>query len=329
MAIRVAVELWHSTRKLKVAPDDVTKASLIDHLDLAKQVHVYSPTEMLEYHTLMVGADELGVLLPAHDLSFMSTMNALFDNRDVFKESRRGREDDLNIVNPQAVLLAGTQPDFLAGLLPPEAWGMGFMSRMLMVYSGSPVKVRLFGKRSRVDTRELAYDLSTISELHGDMIWTSEAEDRISNWHDAGCPPVPEHSKLKHYVPRRILSVLKLSMISAVSRHNELLVEAEDVTRAIDWLIEIEGLMPEIFKDMSGKSDILVIQDLHHYVYEMWGKTQQKGFIHRSRIENFLSARTPSYNIQHIMKACTGAGILLDHGNDLFTPGPLNSTGED
>jgi hypothetical protein len=328
MAIRAAIDLWHSTRKLKVAPDDMTKAALIDHMSLARQVHIYSPTDMLEYHSLLMGADELGVLLPAHDLSFMSTMNILYDNRDIFKETRRGREEDLNIINPQATMLAGTQPDFLASLLPPEAWGMGFMSRILMIYHGKAEKVKLFGARMKLNTKDLSDDLKIVAELHGEMTWSDEAEALLVAWHDSGMRPVPTHTKLKHYAPRRILFAIKLAMISAVSRNNSLIVEPYDVQRAQGWLLEIEALMPEVFKDMNGKSDAMIIQDLHHYLWEIWSRDKTK-FIHRSRVDMFLGARTPAYNVENIVKLCISIGILKDHGNDLFTPGSINDMGED
>ena len=325
-AVRPAVDLWQKTRMLKVAPDDVTKASLLDHMAEAHQAKVYSATEYIEYHSLLIGADEFGVLVPAHDLSFMSTMNALYDNRDVYKESRRGREGDLLLTNPQVTLLAGTQPDFLASMLPPEAWGMGFMSRMIMVYAGSSPKPKLFGKRLKVELTELTLDLKIISDLHGEMDWTEAAQTRIVTWYEGGMLPVPGHSKLKHYLPRRILNVIKLSMISSVSRGNDLIIDEVDVSRAIDWLVEVEAIMPDIFKDMSGASDSQIIQDMHYYVYEI--HTREKKPIHRSRVEMFLQARTPAYNVEHIIKLCVRAKILLEAGVDQYNPGSMNSTGE-
>lgn len=330
LAIRPIVELWGKSRKLKVAPDDITKASLIDAVARSAQVHVYSASEMLEYASLQLGADEFGVLIPQNDTAFMSTMNKFYDCVDRFEESRRGRDDSepLVIHNPQVNLLAGTQPDFLAGLLPPTAWGMGFMSRIIMVYSGKKLKTTLFKKRIRLDLSLLLTDIKVIAELHGECLWTEEAESVLETWYDNDLEPVPEHTKLKHYVPRRIMSIIKLSMISAVSRSNELVVSAEDVERARDWLVEAETLMPEIFKEMSGNSDGQLIQELHYYLWELWVKGDKKGFIHKARITTFLSARTPAYNVENIVKVCISAGVILDKGNDMFLPGTKNETGE-
>lgn len=327
VAIREAVNLWHKTKKMKVAPDDITKASLIDAMEGSHQIHLYSATDMIEYHSLAVGADELGVLLPAHDLAFLNTLNVLYDNRPNYKETRRHRDNDINLINPQMNLLAGTQPDYMATLLPPEAWGMGFMTRILMIYHGKPSKPKLFGKRISVNTKDLEWDLTTICELHGEMRFTQEAEDFLSEWYDRDLAPVPEHPKLKHYIARRVLHVLKLAMISSVSRDNSLVIERWDVERAQEWLIEAEGLMPEVFKDMNGTSDVQVIQDLHYYLWEVWNKSGKKP-IHRARVDMFLMERTPAYNAENIVRLCISAGILVpqDPDNQTFVPGDRNKT---
>lgn len=332
-AIKRISELWQRTQRIKVAPDDVSKASLLDALAASRQTYLVSPTEILTYHSLSVAADELGVLLPAHDLSFMSVMNKLFDNVSLYRETRRGRpDDDLDMENPQATLLAGTQPDFLAGLLPPEAWGMGFMSRMIMVYEGTAVKTQLFGTKRQANTKVLLEDLKAIAQLYGEMGFTEEARDEIVRWHNAGLAPAPQHLKLKHYVQRRILNFLKLCMVSSVSRNSSMMIEMEDVERARVWLLEAERTMPEIFKDMSGKSDRDVIQDLHGYVWQIYMAPDATGApgkkpIHLSRLHAFLQNRTPAYNIPHLIKTCVAGGILKEYNIDLFIPGAQTETG--
>jgi hypothetical protein len=327
MAIRKPVELWQRTQSLKVAPDDLTKASLLDALAASKQIHILDGgKDMLEYHSMQIGADELGVLLPAHDLSVMSVMNKLFDNVDLYKESRRGRDDDLEMRNPQVTLLAGTQPDFLASLLPPEAWGMGFMSRMIMVYQGESPRPNLFGARRKFNVNALVADLKDVCKLHGEMAFTEEAKKELIEWYAGGLKPIPQHLKLKHYNPRRILNVLKLCMISSVSRNSKMLIELCDIDRARSWLLEAETLMPEIFKDMSGKSDRDVIQDLQGFVWQLWVSSGKKP-VHKSRIDAFLSNRTPAYNMKVLFDVCVSMKVLINVGPDLYNPGTTNDTG--
>jgi len=312
---------------LKVAPDDLTKASLLDALALSKQTVILDGgRDIHTYHALAIGADELGVLLPAHDLSVMSVMNKLFDNVDYYRESRRGRDEDLEMENPQVTLLAGTQPDFLASLLPPEAWGMGFMSRMIMVYAGEAIKPNLFGKKKTFNQAAFVADLKAVAKLYGEMSMTEEAQVEVVAWYEAGLKPIPQHLKLKHYVPRRILNFLKLCMISSVSRGCSLVIDIDDIERARSWLLEVETLMPEIFKDMSGKSDRDVIQDLHGFVWQLYTSSGKKP-VHKSRIDNFLLNRTPAYNMKALFEVCISSKILINVGIDLYQPGTTNDSG--
>lgn len=325
-AIAVGTRLLNNVPGLQVAPDDVTKASILDALEASHRIFTVPPKFMLEYHSMFVSADEFGVLVPAHDLEFLNVLNVLYDNRDRYKETRRSREKPLILDHPQLNILAGTQPDYLASLLPDQAWGMGTMTRIIMVYHGKAAHVPLFGTKVQFSTKDLQFDLDEIGQMFGEMAWTPEAEHDLTEWHRAGMHPVPEHSKLKHYNARRVLHILKLCMISSCSRGSSKLIEAYDVERAKVWLLEVESLMPEIFKEMAGKSDGQVIQDMHYYIFDLWVKNG-KTPIHRSKIDLFLMNRTPAYNVENIVKTCVRAGILIDRGADLFIPGTTADDG--
>lgn len=225
--------------------------------------------------------------------------------------------------NPQITMLAGTQPDFLASLLPPEAWGMGFMSRTVMIYSGQAIKPDLFGAKKVVGRKDLGHDLAAVTKLRGEMSFTQEAQNVFVAWYDAGLPPVPTHLKLKHYNTRRTLLALKLCMVSSAARGDDLVIELDDVQRVQSWILEAEALMPEIFKDMSGKSDREVINDMHHFAWEFYIKNGKRP-VAEARIVAFLSARTPGWNIPHIIKTCEMAGVLVSAGKGLWTPGTLS-----
>lgn len=323
VAIREGQQLIENAPKLQIAPDDVTKASMIDALQQAHRIFTVPPKFMLEFHSMFVGADEFGVLVPAHDLEFLNVLNVLYDNRPRYKETRRHREKDLILENPQLNLLAGTQPDYLGSLLPDQAWGMGTMTRIIMVYHGKAERPTLFGKKNQLNMKDCQHDVNQIAELYGEFAWTVEAEAYLNEWYEGGLQPVPEHSKLKHYAARRVLHILKLCMISCAARSNDLLIEQVDVERARVWLLEVESLMPEIFKDMAGKSDGQIIGDFHYYMYELWLKNGKQP-IHRSKLDLFLMARTPAYNVDNIVRLCVSSGVMIDKGLDMFEPGSLN-----
>lgn len=308
-AITQVSELWYSTKRFHVAPDNMTKASLIDAINAADGKRVI-PTGLLEYHSLLVGSSEFGVLVPAHDMEFLNVLNHIYDNPRTYRENRRSLANNIEIVNPQLNIIAGTQPGFLASLLPEEAWSMGFTSRIIMVYSATPVTVSLFGKQEdrRGQFKALSERLKDFGDLMGEATFDPDAVAELERWMRNGLEPVPHHSKLQHYNPRRMLHVLKLSLVSAVSSSGTTYVSLSDVNRARDWLLHTEQLMPDIFRDMVGKSDSQVLQELHFFLWQIWAKGKKP--IHESRAIHFLQQRVPAEKVERVLDIAVKSGII-------------------
>lgn len=329
-AIDHAPVFWLSQGDLKVAPDSLTKAALIDALAEAKQNKLYPGNILVEYTSLLVSAPELGVLLTGHDLEFLSVLNYIFDNPPYYRERRRHFKDGkpIEIYRPQLNILAGTQPAYLANLLPEEAWGMGFMSRIIMVYAREAIYVPLFQNR----TERAALKASIVSnmvhrtKMFGKMDWEPDAAHEMEAWHKAGGPPRPEHSKLEHYIQRRTLHILKLCQISSASRGTDRKITLFDLDRARSWLFLAEETMPDVFKDMVYKGDAHVLQDLHFFAWKLWSK--EKKPIHESRLINFLKNKVPSEKIQKILDIADRANIITRQaGSDLWVPKAIQEHG--
>lgn len=321
--------LWRSTQDLHVAPNSLTKASLVDALadSTRKIVRMDKNPPFYEFHSLLIASREFGVLVPQYEQDFMNHLNDLYDCGPVFEERRRSIKDNAKIINPQVNLIGGTTPSFLQGFLPEGAWDQGFMSRMILAYSGEVITTDLGlmedEENVKLDTANLELDLKIISKLFGKVSWTQEAADRISNWRKSGCSPVPEHRKLLHYNGRRILHLLKLCVVSCTSRNNSLLIEECDYERAIDWLVEVEAYMPDIFKDMANGGDSQAIDDTWFYVYQTWAK--EKKPIAEHRIVYFLKDRVPSHSVMRVLEMMVRSNLLQDsmdptNGRKVYVP---------
>ena len=327
-AISHVNELWYAIKGLHVAPDNVTKPALIDAIGAASRKMVLSDTGLMEFHSLLVASSEFGVLVPAHDLEFLNTLNHIYDNPRNYRENRRSMGDNqVDITNPQLNILGGTQPAYLANLLPEEAWGMGFTARVIMVYSSKAITVPLFKRQAprSNEFKELVSGLSRVAALYGPMNFSPEAEAYIEAWAEAGCQPVPTHSKLQNYVSRRILHALKLSIIAAVSAGSPT-IRIQDFERAKNWLLLAESTMPDIFREMVGKSDVQVIDELHYFCWTLWIK--EKTGIHVSRLVHFLQHRVPSEKIMRVIDVAEKANILQRlAGTDTYKPTPKSEHG--
>lgn len=339
-AIRPVRAMWFATKELKIAPHSVTKASLMDELDAAKRLIMLPPVHPLyhhnpvEYHSLQIAASEFGVLVSEHELKFLNFLNQIYDNDPDFGESLRTGSRKLNIINPQINILAGTQPAYLAALLPEEAWGMGFMTRMIMVHSSQKFKPRLFDNEDSTINQDpqFKYIVTQFKELikvYGKASLENEAKEAIQDWSDAGCPPEPEHSRLSSYNSRRILHVLRLCLISAASAGHPLIITLDDFHRALGWLLAAEATMPDIFKEMVQRSDRQVIEELHVHVWSLWAKDRKP--VHEARLYYFLQAKVPGEKIPRLLEVAIRSNILdcklMDNGARMYVPRPKSDHG--
>lgn len=311
-AMTPAKRLLAQSKSVMMAPDDMTKAALLDEMSEHSRRVLYKG-ETIIYHPMCVVLSELGTFVNAHDLEFLSVLNDIFDNKDEHRSRRRGHNagKELKLVRPGLNVLAGTQPGFLNTLLPEEAWSMGFTARLLMIYAPAAPETDLFADiEDRGDLmRELVAGLVARGKILGPFVLSEDAKQKLRLWASKGMRPIPEHERLAHYRSRRLQYVLKLSMIAACSARADLQVLAEDVERAKSWLLSAEQTMPDIFRDMSAKSDGQLISELHRFVWDLWvksgAKLEHRKAVHRSSIMQFLALRCPADKAMRVLElAC-------------------------
>lgn len=321
--IETVQDLWQlvaepgtTSPALHVAPDSVTKAALVDVLAESRRSFLPSQGPLLTYHSLLVAAEEFGVLLPAYDQEFIANLNKIFNNPNSYKERRRtGNVRKLEIELPQLNILAGVAPSYFVGTFPEEAWNTGFARRIIMIYSSETPFRELFRESPDLSQQQdhLLRRLSHLAGLHGQMKWTQEAAELLAEWHRAGGgkggPPVPGHSKLEHYSRSRTMHAIKLTVVSAVARTGQLVIELVDVRRAIAWLLEAEALMPDIFRAMQGRSDSQVIEEMHYFVQAQWARERQTA-VSGDSIRRFLISRVPSDKIEGLLQIADRANII-------------------
>jgi hypothetical protein len=192
-----------------------------------------------------------------------------------------------------------------------------------MIYSaaGEPRDPFSEGLDRPLQRLELVRDIGRLSQLFGQMDWAIDAHKKLADWHIAGGPPTPTHPKLEHYLRRRTLHIGKLAIISAVSRTKKVgVIELIDVDRAIEWLLEAEQLMPDIFRSMMGKSDTQVLDELYNYLVNLYNMARQAP-INESRLFNFLRMRAPSDKLGKMLEMAEKSRMIRKvQGTDCYVP---------
>lgn len=330
--IEESAHLWRKARvrgekkpALHVAPDSSTTASLLLSLKDASRVIIKDGQLVDEYHSLLIAAEEMAVLLPGYDTEFLGRLNYLFTNPPDIRVRRVYTGEEIAIVNPHINILAGAQPGYLASTLPEIAWSMGFTARLIMIYAAQGPRTKLFQEdteRARLEAQLLAM-MSEICELYGQMQWEPRVQELLVNWDAMGQLPLPDHTRLVHYNQRRLQFLIKLMVVSAISRARELVIREVDFERAHLWLVGAEEKMPDVFREMVHKSDTQVLQELHFYLWKEWLRTKKP--INDERVWNFLSLRIPADKVQRVLDVAVRSGIL-EHDPTLRTYKPRSQS---
>ena len=304
--------MWAKVKGQHVAASSLTKASLIDDL-LAAERTINRPTEdpnIVMFNSLKIVSNELGVLLPSYENDFMNVLTDIYDGHG-YSEKRRTREIDIKMEAPQINLLAATTPGYLSNMLPEGAWDQGFLSRTLLVYSGTVIKGDLFAENEVNDDLrdDLLEDLRAIGSMYGKATFTPEVADALNKWHKADGPPTPSHPKLQNYLTRRTVHLLKLCLVSSVMRTNDKVVTMDDFGRALDWLVEMESFIPDIFKSMTSGGDMNVMKDCHHFIYTLYMKHNHQP-VQESLLYQFLNQRIPAHSVERLVDVMIKGGLL-------------------
>jgi len=311
LATKQARRLLKEVNWLHIAPTSVTKASLVDALVVAERKEIY-PMEtpsILSFNALNVVSNELGTFLPQYDNEFMSFLTDVWDGEE-YAETRRTAKISIKMEAPLINLAAATTPSFLTGFLPEGAWDQGFLSRCNIIYSGATGPTSLFAEPvyEKKLEEDLIDDLNVIGKMHGRMTFTEEAKAQIEQWHLAGGPPEPTHPKLVSYNARRTAHLLKLCMVACASSSDDLVITLDHFVEALDWLMEAEGVVPDIFKAMKTGGDGKVMEECWHFLYELW--VREKKAVLEHRLYHFLQERTPAHNVQRILDVMEKSGLI-------------------
>lgn len=310
-------DFWNSLatgdeKGLHLAPASLTSAAIIDSLrDANRKIYAPdNPLEPIKYNSLAICSNELGVLLPSYEPDMMNKLTDIYDGHSYSERRRYDKNLNFRIDNPQLNLLAATTPGYLTNMLPEGAWDQGFLSRNILIFSGEKVIRPLFefAPKQQEIRDDLKKNLAHIFTLAGEFTFTEEAKNALVAWHMAGGPPAPDHPRLHNYNTRRTTHLLKLCMVASACAEDNLIVTMAQFNTALDWLIEAEVLMPDIFKAMVVNADSKAMDECWHFAYQIFMKERQPVAEHR--LIAFLQDRVPVQNVMRMLQVMENSRIL-------------------
>lgn len=312
---RLTRELWGSLRDHHLAASSMTAASIVDELRDSTR-RIINPGQLqTEFNSLKICSNELQVLFSEYNLDFIGKVTDIYDNI-AYSERRRGGDGKFtfNIDNPQLNIFGATTPGHMQSSFPEAAWSHGFFSRCVLVFSAESRKASLFTSTAGDSKahKALINDIGLIGRdgLFGEMTFTDEAAELIDAWWLSDGEPAPTHPKLLNYLPRRTGHLLKLMMVASIDEGESLIINADHFNRALEWLIEAEAYMPEIFKSMSTISGgAQVTENLHYVLYQAY-QSNKKPISKAAVIQFLIRTNIPHHLIEPTLNTMVEAKML-------------------
>lgn len=302
-----------------IIPPSVTRAGMEDYMQGNLQQSKSPDGSLLLSHECIGLSEEMQGILPDQDLGHLTLYNILYDLPKQHKAQTR-THGAVALEAPYCSILTGAQPAFLATTMPEQAWGMGFMSRSIMVFDTPRERRSMFELRD-VDQKlkaDLIHDLKEITSYYGWIDWSEKAVALYHEWWVVhGGQPIPSSKRLAMgYNSRRELHMAKLAMVHALSRRettpDNLLVEVLDVAAAIKDLLHFEQQMKHIFIEMAATGSMVALADVIDRVKtdSAEGKDTQEATLIEMLMQRFPSTQVHSL----IENLITAKAIVLQGG---------------
>lgn len=313
-AVTAVRSIFVKATNYSIIPASITRAGLEDYMQENMKQRRDSDGTAIFSHECIGLSEEMQGILPDQDLGHLTLYNILYDLPRKHK-ARTRTHGEVELEMPYCSIFTGAQPAFLGTTLPEQAWGMGFMSRLIMVFD-TPPKRRSAFELQDVDFKlqaDLIHDLRLVNRLCGWMAWDPGAVDLYNEWwvKDGG-QPVPGAKRLRMgYNSRRELHFLKLAMVMSLSRGNDLRVTVADVARAIEWLLSNEATMTNIFAEMTSSGSMVMVEDM----LDMVRLNAAKGELtHEADVINMLMQRFPSTQVHSTVENLIASKALVVKG---------------
>jgi len=253
--MNIGKDLLLEINGLNLSSESVTREALIRDMKDGIRTFTDPTDQMLKFHSsVTVLSEELSVFLGQQNIKFLADLTDWFDCGDQWTYRTKGSGTD-ELVGVCVNILGATAPDWLRSILPQEAFGGGFTSRVIFVVEEQKkqlvpdprIPANIMAMRP-----ELVHDLETIASMAGEMVFQEETMSIYTKWYiQQSKNPAIKDPHFAGYCERRAVHVLKLSMVMSASRSCDRIIVPADFKRALALLESVEPKMPRAFMGLG------------------------------------------------------------------------------
>jgi len=238
---------------IRIVAESITREALIRDIKESLSSYNDPDTGAVKVHcSLTAFNEELSVFLGQGDVKFLADLTDWYNSKDFWTYRTKGSGTD-EIQGICFNMLGATAPDWLISILPQEAIGGGFTSRIIFIVEENKraIVAAPFIPDAKLKSALLS-DLEKIHIMAGEMKMDDEALELYMNWYiKESEKPALKDSRFAGYNERRATHLRKLSMICAASKRNARVIVLKDVERAMTILESAEQRMEKVFKGLG------------------------------------------------------------------------------
>jgi hypothetical protein len=263
VAIGIAKDFLKSVPGITVTPESSSgRQAMILAMKRAATNFTDPSDGHIKFHCAVTAfSEELSVFLGQGDIAYLASLTDWYDSKDDWEYETVGRGKD-SLQGLCLTFCGGTAPDWIQSMLPQEAIGGGFTSRIIFVVEEKKkhiVPEYDMDEEAIELGHKLRRDLERIGNLSGAMTFTDTAKELYKTWYvtetnklDNGQPAVDD-SRFSSYCERRATHLRKLMMVCSASRGDDLKINDADFYKAKELLEAVEVNMAKTFGGF-GKS---------------------------------------------------------------------------
>jgi hypothetical protein len=298
-----AMGLLREVPGIHFGPSVVTWQALVTAFAGAAEAFQVGGTNYVQ-SPMTINSSEFGNLVDPRNKELVDMLVHLFDGKPFTKATKNSGTDE--VVNPWLNIIGCTTPDWIAGSFPEYMIGGGFTSRCLFVYADQKAQYVPYPGEvvpDGIDAKRVAliHDLEHIAvKLRGEYRMSLDALRWGTDWyrqHYSVDIKTMDQTRFGGYMARKQTHAHKVAMILAASKRDELVIEEEDISTAVDMLNDLEPDMHLVF-DKIGMTAEAVQSDRFTALVHQRGRIPygeavnwlRRYFPHKTTIEDIINA---------------------------------------
>jgi molybdopterin converting factor small subunit len=255
IALGIGKDLLSNISGVVMTSENATREALIRCMKGAVINSLMPDGKVIFHCSVTCFSEELSVFLGQNDIKFLASLTDWYDSKDNWTYETKSTGKD-HLQGLCFNLLGATAPEWLQSMLPQEAIGGGFTSRVIFVVEEQKSKTvpeHILSDEEKTIREALISDLTKINNIAGEFRRDPACVKMYNDWYQShdkaiseGRYPV-EDERFAGYAERRATHIRKLMLIMSASRSDSRIITTDDFQRADKLLKATELKMSRTF----------------------------------------------------------------------------------